>query len=892
MFESGDLVRHERFGLGRVRHDDGTTVLVRFEEAVQECRPEEVQAVLTPEQALGRGVWHPPLPSLNRIQAELIRTINAAWGVFTRCRIDLLPHQLWVCHKVTRNLPARWLVADDVGLGKTVEAGLILLPLLSRGLVKRLLVLCPASLVSQWVFRMRTMFDVRLTPYIAEADNPRLGFWQNQDQVIVSLQTLRLDRHGRHGRLLDAEPWDLVIVDEAHHLNADEEQGPTLGYRLLESLQEAGRVRSMVFFTGTPHRGKTFGFLALMRLLRGDLFDPRRDLTEQLPHLREVMIRNNKQNVTDLRGNRIFKAPRVTACTYGYSPAEARFYDTLTEFILTGKAYASALSNATEGRAVMLVLVAMQKIASSSVAAIRRALRKRLERVGAGRQRVRELEDKLGEYAELDEASESDRASALEEELVSLSAALRLMEDEEPRLRELVAAAESVTAETKISTILGLLDGPFAGRAVLFFTEYKATQSLLMSALIARHGPVCVTFINGDDCAEEVLHPGAQVRTLRERRERAAERFTSGEVRYLVSTEAGGEGIDLQACCHSLVHVDLPWNPMRLHQRVGRLNRYGQAEQVEVFTVRNPETVESRIWDKLNAKIDNIMLALREVMDEPEDLLQLVLGMASPGMFRDVFAGAASVPPDSLASWFDQRTARFGGRDVLETVSQLVGHCARFDFAQVADQIPPLDLPDLRPFFVTALELNHRRAQEDGNALSFKTPESWRTEPAVRAEYRGMVFDRKAGGKDTSDQVLGVGHAALDNALAQAAARDVCVTLLPDALLPRPLWLFRIADRVTTTASTVHSVLAGLEGEPSVSAQLVRDWQLVRRLNEVALARSLRRDVTAPAVDRGELVDRARRATQLMSARLDELGVRFAVPEVGLFAVLWPAPTL
>jgi len=112
----------------------------------------------------------------------------------------------------------------------------------------------------------------------------------------------------------------------------------------------------------------------------------------------------------------------------------------------------------------MLVLIAMQKIASSSVAAIRRALRKRLQRVEDGRQRAKDLEQKLKEYRELDEAAENDRVSALEEELVGLSASLRLMEDEEPRLRELVAAADRVTSETKIDTILAILDGPFAGR--------------------------------------------------------------------------------------------------------------------------------------------------------------------------------------------------------------------------------------------------------------------------------------------------------------------------------------------------------------------------------------------------------------------------------------------
>src|SRR5206468_1272086 len=148
---------------------------------------------------------------------------------------------------------------------------------------------------------------------------------------------------------------------------------------------------------------------------------------------------------------------------------------------------------------------------------------------------------------------------------------------------------------------------------VLFFTEYKATQSLLMSELMRRFGDDCVSFINGENRADEVQDVNGQMRALRQTRETAAELFNEGRVRFLISTEAGGEGIDLQERCHSLVHVDLPWNPMRLHQRVGRLNRYGQKKRVDVITLRNPETVEARIWDTLNLKIENIMRAFGHV---------------------------------------------------------------------------------------------------------------------------------------------------------------------------------------------------------------------------------------------------------------------------------------
>jgi superfamily II DNA or RNA helicase len=445
--KSGTRVRNERFGHGTVEFDKGQTTIVRFEHGIEECERWALQIIRSVADSLAAGEWDAPLPVLTKALAASIVSVNDSWGVFSRSRIALLPHQLWVCRRVLSGWPARWLVADDVGLGKTIEAGLILWPLLSKGLVRRLLIVCPASLVEQWQYRLRTMFDIRLARYVTEADSERSDFWNTHNQVVASLSTLRLDRGGRHERLFEGPPWDLLIIDEAHHVNADEDSGPTLGYKLAQRLVDEKRVASMIFFTGTPHRGKNFGFLALLQLLRPDLFNPREPLARQLKHMREVVIRNNKNNVTDLKGQRLFQLPAVTSETYAYSPEEARFYEMLTEFILSGKAYASTLG-ASDQRLVMLVLIAMQKLASSSVAAIRRALRGRLERMLAQRQKLAEARQKLEElgleYAKLESSGPNDEIGRLEEEIANLAAGVQLMADEEPRLRELLAAADQV----------------------------------------------------------------------------------------------------------------------------------------------------------------------------------------------------------------------------------------------------------------------------------------------------------------------------------------------------------------------------------------------------------------------------------------------------------------
>jgi len=807
--------------------------VVRFEAGIQECQKKEVEPVQSLAEVLRAGKSDPPLNVVLRVQAEAICSINNAWGMFARSRIALLPHQLWVCRKVLETWPARWLVADDVGLGKTIEAGLILSALISRQRVRRLLIICPASLVEQWQYRLRTMFDIRTSVYVPAADTEHGDFWNTNPQVVVSLHTLRKDSSGRHDRLLESEPWDLVFVDEAHHLNADEDAGPTLGFKLVQRLSEARRVRSMVFFTGTPHRGKPFGFFALLSLLRPGDFGPKRPHAEQLRRLPSIMIRNNKQNVTDLLGRPLFKKTIVENRTFTYTPAEQNFYTMLTEFIVTGKTYASSLGG-RDGRAVMLVLISMQKLASSSVAAILRALRGRLARIGeasAALQGVRQSTRLLANQEDAESCGDLDEVTRIDEGLAEM--ALRLMNDERDWLERLIDAGERVRPETKIQSIMDEVRKYGPSTSVLFFTEYKATQSLLMSALIAEWGEQAVTFINGDNEAREVVHANGKPKTLRVRRSEAADRFNRGCVRFLVSTEAAGEGVDLQGNCHTLIHVDLPWNPMRLHQRVGRLNRYGQELQVRITSFRNPSTVESRIWEKLTEKIEHINQALRQVMADPEDMHQLVLGMTPSTLFRDVFAEGEQIAPEKFDAWFDRATSMFGDRDALDTVKELVGNCARFDFQDVSEKLPKVDLPDLEVFFTGMLVRERRQPRTRTDGLSFKTPDDWLVEPAILPEYSGMLFDRSQVGSGSPERLLGVGHKVLDLAIEQAMQSESCFAVIAGGKVEAPLLACRVFDRVTTGEASRPAVLCGAEFSGD-EVHIIPDWVLLQKLNALS----------------------------------------------------------
>lgn len=827
--ESGVPVNHQRHGHGRVVADLGETIVVRFGGTLEQVPSREVVETPSLYTALSAQRFDDPSDVVVRAQALAITSVNDQWGVFSRSRVQLLPHQLWVCQKVNQEWPFRWLVADDVGLGKTIECGLVLMPLIASGRVRRMLILAPAKLVPQWQYRLKDMFDIRLQRYASEADTRRGDFWGAASMVVASLHTLRDDRRGARKRLLEADPWDLIVVDEAHHLGADERTGQTLAYSLLADLEERRRISSLLFFTGTPHRGKDYGFFALMHLLRPDLFDADGDGVEQLRRLPQAMIRNNKASVTDLRGNRLFQPVTVHNREYEYSDAESRFYDTLSDFILDGRAYAATLDGRAQ-TARMLVLTSLQKLAASSILAIRSALQKRRNMLAAA---VEKSDSEAAVHLPNTEQGTLDDAAETEERLPAAVAVL-LLKDEIQRVDELVALSEAVTVETKVERLVAMIRDEFpAEEPVLLFTEYKATQALVVNALHRQFGLGSAAFINGDDRLDGLEQASGITTTVAQPREQAAAAFNNGTVRFLVSTEAGGEGIDLQERCAVLVHVDMPWNPMRLHQRIGRLSRYGQSRPVSVYILRNPDTVEARIWDLLNEKLDRVQQALSSVMERPEDIMQLVIGMAGGSVFNQVFSGAQSVKADRLTAWFDKATATLGGRDVVDAVKELIGNVSHFDFQTVGKDLPQADIPDLERFFTLAAARRHRRLLKRTDGLEIKTPDAWKSHSyAVRARYEGLVFDRSLRGEHAASRVLGVGHTLFDAALDEARGLSVRVAAVDG--IDAPILIVSVEDEVTGTGSLMHRMIFGVtdrDGHP----RPVRDWELLHLLNGIRL---------------------------------------------------------
>lgn len=831
-WEPGTSVHHARFGTGRVVADVSGTVVVRFDHGIEQVLPEALGAAPSIDGSLDQGGIDDQLETLVHAQALAIQSVNDQWGVFSRSRVQLLPHQLWVCSKVTRQWPTRWLIADDVGLGKTIECGLVLMPLLASGRVRRLLVLCPAKLVAQWQKRLKGMFDIRLQRYTSEADSHAGSFWDTASMVVASFHTLRGDNRGARTRLLEADRWDLVVVDEAHHFSTDERTGETQGYSLVSELQQRDKIESLLFFTGTPHRGKPYQFFGLMRLVRPDLFDPEDDPASQLPRLSEAMIRNNKAEVTDLTGRRLFKPVHVHTSDYTYSAEEQAFYDTLSSFIVDGRAYAQSLSG-RGGTARMLLLIALQKLAASSVRAIRSALERRRAML------VKKLVDSAASatdapaqfIAEADGATLDDVAE--QDETRPENASFLLLKDEMVRLDELLALANAVREETKISRLVRLVAETMpANEPVLFFTEYKATQALVVDALHERFGHGCATFINGDEQLKGLRDSSGQLKDVRRSRDNAADDFNAGRVRFLVSTEAAGEGIDLQERCATLIHVDLPWNPMRMHQRVGRLSRYGQTREVQVHIVRNPETVEWRIWSKLNEKLQHVQNALSAVMEVQEDIGQLVVGMTSRSVFDELFSGANGRSGESLSTWFDEKAKTIGQQDVVEAVRSLLGNVARFDFQKVGQHLPKVDLPDLEPFLANALGRHGRRLTRKDGAFEFISPDPWRERDyKVDDRYTGIFLDRSVRGQ-AATRVLGVGHPVFNVAMADALEAPARVTYLEG--LSGSVIIASIVDEITGEGGVLRRPIIGLVKKGSVVERLA-DWELLKLLNNVSV---------------------------------------------------------
>ncbi|MFK0860641.1 helicase-related protein [Pseudomonas aeruginosa] len=524
-----------------------------------------------------------------RMLAHAIKVWNENTGALSHLEIEPLPHQIHLVHHIIASGNYNWLIADDVGLGKTIETGMLLHALRQRDLIKRILLVTPAGLTKQWQEELYHKFKIEDFEIYGEdffINEPRQ--WKMHDCVIGSMD--RLKQEGHLESLLQAEPWDLVIFDEGHRLSR-RQYGQKLDsserYDLAKSLRS--QTEHMLLLSATPHQGMQDKFVALLELLRPERRTDLMALNVKPEILHDMVFRNHKADVTDAEGNFIFQGKITSALQVPSSTESIEFDKTLQDYLRKGYDAGEALGRT--GNAIGFVMTVYRKLAASSAAAIHRALCNRLQRL---------LDDEANGLSD-EEPRDQRYLGEWEEQFTS--DAREFFAGEVQLLKDLIAEAAALKANDLklklfIEDIIGKIHAANADEKVLIFTEYRTTQNYLREALAGHYGSDQVELING---------------SMQHAERREAIKCFEEQGRFLISTEAGGEGINLQSKCHVMVNYDLPWNPMRLVQRIGRLYRYGQKKKVVVFNIQQTDSLDQNIVDLMYERIDSVVTDLAEV---------------------------------------------------------------------------------------------------------------------------------------------------------------------------------------------------------------------------------------------------------------------------------------
>ena len=600
------------------------------------------------------------------IEAERLPLMDSA-AILTSAKVDLLPHQIVLTYKIANSSPRRFLVADAVGLGKTIETALILRELASRGELTRALMVVPAGLVDNWRRELNETFSLDFEVFGSEGDvtDRKSNAFAKHNRLIVSIDTLK--RPARVKRLLAAQPWDLIVFDEAHHLTASESGNKvrkTQNFKLGEALREHSR--DLLFLSATPHQGDHFRFWMLIRLLDPRLFGNPGDMIDNRHRLNAVVFRRTQADACNASGEPLFSRRQVHTSAFHLTPAEAGFYESLLGYLRDGYNMAAAIGS--KGRSLGFVMTIFQKIASSSFAAVASTLRRRLlmltihealvcdENLDTdGRDRaysearglirsMHGLGDDPISRAETDrlladhklhllrklgtriipELLDTELTAAGDEESAAALVAVALPE-ERNRIRALLAQLPGGTESKTEELLRGLGDlwRSNPQEKVVVFTTYLGSVDTLRDAINQRSPDKGVEVLKGGDHGAKIA---------------AEKRFRRHDgPRVLICTAAGREGINLQFA-RVLFNHDLPWNPMDVEQRIGRIHRYGQRDTAQVYNIVSADTIEGQIFLLLEQKLLAIAETLGKV-DEygqvTEDLRDQVLGQLAERISYD-----------------------------------------------------------------------------------------------------------------------------------------------------------------------------------------------------------------------------------------------------------------
>ena len=706
--------------------------------------------------------------------------------------IDPLPHQrIAVYERMLGLSPFRFLLADDAGAGKTIMTGLYLREVLARRLVRRVLVVPPAGLVGNWEREMRTLFSLPFRIVRGEdarGGNPFAG--AESDRVIVSVDTLAGER--TFARLRDAPasgaaPYDLVVFDEAHKLAAHQRQDLSVDktdrYRLAEALAglpadeprwELGwSATHVLLLTATPHMGKDFPYYCLWRLLAPDALATL-DAFRAFPEAqrRRHFIRRTKEEMVHFDGRPLYPQRRCDTISYGLSPAEQALYEATTRYLSEVYNRARVLNRS----AARLAMSVFQRRQASSTYALLRSFERRLDRldeaidlVRAGRaDEVERRQSRLADTSDFfetrtadedeDESGAAEGHEAFEERALGgiVAPILAQLREERIEVEALLAQARRLAEDgedSKFEKLRGVLRSPeFAREKFIVFTEHRDTAEFLVRRLegLGFTGQVAL------------IHGGLDYRDREAQVEAFRRSLDDGGANYLVATDAAGEGINLQFCW-LMVNYDVPWNPARLEQRMGRIHRYGQRhDPVVIVNLVAGETREGRVLKTLLDKLEAIRTELRsdKVFDVVGRLFEnvslkdyLERATTDEGASSAIDGIEGLLTAEQVRALDERQQALFGGGDVKGSLPALR---TAIDQEQYRRLLPGY----VRRFVTAAAPLIDLRVDGDPEGVFRLAPQRRRgldpvlgameTYPA-RAHGRFTVYrpaDRSADGSD------------------------------------------------------------------------------------------------------------------------------------------------
>lgn len=535
-----------------------------------------------------------------------------------------LPHQILVLEKVVQGVQTRFLLADEVGMGKTIEAGLILKEKKLRGEIKRILLIVPKSSMLQWQSELKEHFKEQF--YIYESDfiagmaktfagfeaEEELNFWKQHNQIIVSLDALkpitqragwsqdRIDEYNKYRiESVVGADFDMIIIDEAHRMGGSTSQ--VSRYQMAETICNA--VPNVLLLSATPHRGKSDHFRRVLQLIDADAF-----VGDGMPTIKDIepfVMRSEKRYAVDYDGKKLFQ-PRTTIrldvpLDDTLHKLQKALYAHVTDYVR----YCFGRAKKGNRNATGLVMVMMQKLASSSTAAILGAMKTRLWRL-----QHQEIADDICDYDEegiidYDDFNTDDFSVDVQ----------RGFGSEEEKLEELITEAQFCLDNEPDAKATALIHAIYEQQdkynepqiKILVFTEFRRTQTYLEDILSnAGFTTVC---INGSMELQE--------------RQRALVKFKN-EANVMIATDAAGESLNMQFC-HVVFNYDLPWNPMSIEQRIGRVDRIGQKRLVTAYNMLTDNTVDTRVYEIIVEKLDAILKELG--IDKTSDVLDSTIDM-------------------------------------------------------------------------------------------------------------------------------------------------------------------------------------------------------------------------------------------------------------------------